>query len=455
MPFIDIFSKHDFASMHYVTNTAFNNVSSFDPKKPSLLILHPFLLDSSWLNNQFEDGRLYQFYNIIAFDRRSSGKSRCKASGSHDSWVDAADLAFCHHALHLPPCHILALESVAVNCALRFALLFPEKCLSLILCNVPSSLEAKWVNAAYHEILRNWCFADDLETLEQAQFEVAKFVIGNDRDMDLQDELIAYWQMEIPPTRRHRVLETFNVLLHRDCLEDETLASIKHPVLIVHGEKNDVYPLKHAQQLSSQLQNAEGGAILYSVKGGGAGLALVQSSVSITNQVLAKFLARQPYVGSVLRAPEVARDDRMRTALMRLADIMSDSAITRRDPLSPISFSCLTQDIVQTQTDLLTQYRSRENQAFSPLGVDGRPIRRYSAKQHDHWFFGGKGGLSVANTVITADRTPIKFDPDREKMSSLRGDYADDKYARKHSAGEITITKVTSTSIMSNTPNIR
>lgn len=97
MPFVDTCSKEDFASIHYVTNTAFNNVSSFSPEKPTLILLHPFLLDSSWLSNQFEDGRLYRFYNIIAFDRRSSGRSRCKASGSHDSWVDAADLAFCHH----------------------------------------------------------------------------------------------------------------------------------------------------------------------------------------------------------------------------------------------------------------------------------------------------------------------------------------------------------------------
>ena len=142
MPFVDISTKTDYASIHYMTNTPLSTVSGFDPDKPSIILLHPFLLDSSWLNSQFEDGRLYQHYNLIAFDRRSSGKSKCRPSGRHDSWVDAADLALCHHvcpsgtlinmpihlsvmqALQLPPCHILALECVAVHCALRFAILY-------------------------------------------------------------------------------------------------------------------------------------------------------------------------------------------------------------------------------------------------------------------------------------------------------------------------------------------
>lgn len=119
--------------------------------------------------------------------------------------------------------------------------------------------------------------------------------------------------------------------------------------------------------------------LLFFVIGGGGALGLVQSSVSVSNQVFAKFLARQPHMGSVLKVPEATRDECMKLALLRLADIMGNAAISRRSPLSPISFSCLPQEIVQTQTDLLTQYRKGENQAFSPLGPDGKPIRRYVA----------------------------------------------------------------------------
>jgi hypothetical protein len=87
-------------------------------------------------------------------------------------------------------------------------------------------------------------------------------------------------------------------------------------------------------------------------------------------------------MGSDLKVPEVSRDERMKTALLRLADIIGNAVISRRSPLSPISFSCLSQEIVQTQTDLLTQYRKGENEAFSPLGPDGKPIRRYTASRN-------------------------------------------------------------------------
>jgi hypothetical protein len=97
MPFVDIHSKLDYAAIFYTTNTPFRNVSSFDPEKPSVVILHPAFLDLSWVDLQLGDSRLDSNYNIIAFDSRSSGRSTCRLSGRHDNWVDAADLAFCFH----------------------------------------------------------------------------------------------------------------------------------------------------------------------------------------------------------------------------------------------------------------------------------------------------------------------------------------------------------------------
>lgn len=95
MPFVDLHSQDDFASIFYTTNTTFSNVSAFDPERPTIIVLHPLFLDSTWLDNQFGDPRLSGHYNVIAFDMRTCGRSRCRSSGRHDSWVDSADLAFC------------------------------------------------------------------------------------------------------------------------------------------------------------------------------------------------------------------------------------------------------------------------------------------------------------------------------------------------------------------------
>ena len=99
MPFVDLHSKADYAAIFYTTNTPFMNVTSFDPEKPSVVVLHPAFLDLSWVDLQFSDSRLDSNYNIIAFDSRSSGRSTCRLSGRHDNWVDAADLAFCFQVL--------------------------------------------------------------------------------------------------------------------------------------------------------------------------------------------------------------------------------------------------------------------------------------------------------------------------------------------------------------------
>lgn len=140
MPYVDLESSDDYASIFYTTNTQFGNVGGFDPAKSTIVMLHPTLLDSSWLDNQFGDPRLNGNYNLIAFDMRVCGKSSCRPSGRHDSWVEAADLAFCfqvrsyyhmlikllksRQTLHLPPCHILAIETLSVFCALRLVLLY-------------------------------------------------------------------------------------------------------------------------------------------------------------------------------------------------------------------------------------------------------------------------------------------------------------------------------------------
>ena len=96
MPFVDILSSGDYVSLWYITNSPYNNVGSFDSTKPTIILLHPLYLDSTWLITQFEDPRLDLNYNMIAFDIRACGQSMSRPSAVHDSWVEAADLARAH-----------------------------------------------------------------------------------------------------------------------------------------------------------------------------------------------------------------------------------------------------------------------------------------------------------------------------------------------------------------------
>lgn len=116
MPYVDIAQGNDFASLWYITNSPTGHVSSFDPDKSTVILLHPFFLDSTWLDTQFGDPRLNEDYNLIAFDQRAAGRTLSRPNGKQDSWTDAADLAFACHVRNecrvsfLPPPPVLLLS---------------------------------------------------------------------------------------------------------------------------------------------------------------------------------------------------------------------------------------------------------------------------------------------------------------------------------------------------------
>jgi hypothetical protein len=105
-------------------------------------------------------------------------------------------------------------------------------------------------------------------------------------------------------------------------------------------------------------------------------LTIIPGHASIANQVFAKFISRLPHKRSELTPPETPKRERMKKALTTLADIMGDSSIANRDPLSSLSFCCLSPEVVKRQTEKLARYRKRLDHVSSPLGPDGRPLRR-------------------------------------------------------------------------------
>jgi hypothetical protein len=147
-------------------------------------------------------------------------------------------------------------------------------------------------------------------------------------------------------------------------------------------------------------------------------LSIIPGHASIANQVFAKFISRLPHKRSEPPHPHTPKPERMKAALFALAKIMGDESIANRDPLSSLSFCCLSTDVVNSQMDTLAQFRKRLKNAFSPLGPDGRPLRRYiyprlchcwfqtsicsrySDRQTSHWFHGEKNGLSIAGKPL-------------------------------------------------------
>ncbi|KAI0676767.1 Alpha/Beta hydrolase protein [Trametes maxima] len=400
MPYVDLVSSDDYASIWYTTNAPCCTVSGFDPEKPTLVMLHPLFLDSSWLHPQLDDPRLNSNFNIITFDQRSTGKSLYKPSGKHDLWVTAAELAHCFHHLRLPPAHIFAPELFSFT-ALRFAALFPELTLSLTLCNVSPQTELKSIFEAFEELTHLWCYAEDLESFETACKELIN-CYAQDAHPDLVDELVAFWEVHYPPFRRTSVITNVNLVLNRTPMTPDELASIRCPVLIIQAERSPTHPMEYAQQLRQSLINVPNGAQLFNVKATHGYLSLLSSS--IVNQVLNKFLTRQPPSRSDLDPPAIPLADRMRMALAQLAEWREDASIADQDPLSPLSFSCVTDEVRKSQDELYAIYQDGVQTAFSPLAPDGRPLRKYSERKDEHWLESNADGFSYTNIKQFQDR---------------------------------------------------
>ncbi|CAL1702087.1 unnamed protein product [Somion occarium] len=425
MPFVDLVSKEDYASLWYYTNSPYNNVGDFKPERPTIVMLHPFIMDSTWCYPQLDDPRLNENYNIVILDTRLTGKSVCKFSGKYDLWVAAADIAHAFHHLRLPAAHIFASE-VFVLVALRLAILFPELCLSLTLCNVPPEEERKDVLNSLDDILSLWCHAQDLATFEHANRDLLEFAAGkrlgkagggspqnsiSDRnreayrdvlgslgsaerhlasahadklvEVELEDELVSFWQTTYPPFRRSYLMSFIQTFCHdRIPLTADELAQIEMPVMIMQAANNALYPVKYAEALRKKLVGVPNGAMLQLVHGRVGFITLVRSS--IVNQLFSKFLATLERPGPHDECAASSLKFTMSRALQRLSLLKKDPSMRQRDVLTPLSFSCCDDETAQKHIELVKSYAKGQRSAFSPLGADGRPIRKFSERK-DHW----------------------------------------------------------------------
>ncbi len=59
-----------------------------------------------------------------------------------------------------------------------------------------------------------------------------------------------------------------------------------------------------------------------------------------------------------------------------LSELADDPSIAQRDPLSPMSFSRISLAVQGLQVENYTAAARGAKKAFSPLGSDGRPMRK-------------------------------------------------------------------------------
>ena len=154
----------------------------------------------------------------------------------------------------------------------------------------------------------------------------------------------------------------------------------------------------------------------------------------------------------------------MGAALDKLSELMGDSTIATRNPMSSLSFSCLSPEVIQSQKESVDFYGRDQWKALCPLGPNGRPIRklvhefldnfyhlslllrhRYSEKKDGHWFQGELDGNSYAglSQVLTQHRGPLEPEQISPALASepITADAAEEGRLRRTEFNSTTVEK--------------
>jgi hypothetical protein len=110
--------------------------------------------------------------------------------------------------------------------------------------------------------------------------------------------------------------------------------------------------------------------------GGQGYISVVPTTASVCNRVFFQFISRLPEARSELRPPRDPLEVYVSRGLEILAELAGDPSIADRDPLSPMSFSRLSVAVQRLQAENYMAAAKEARKGFSPLGSDGRPMRK-------------------------------------------------------------------------------
>ena len=227
---------------------AYRSSHTIDKSIPTIVMFHPFLMDSRLYDGQFEDVR-YATYNLIAIDEHGHGGTMGRET-DFTFWDTASDALKLLTKLGIDRFYVLG-TSQGGFIALRMALLEPERIQGLILMGTSPYAESLHNKTIFRALRDKWC-ATEVPS-EAALLAKAASFGGPDRIGQQAFEKVKQLWLE-----RHLGPEGYNpalnCLLNRDGIEDR-LEEIKVPVLVLHGTDDQAYPVANVSNWVAKLSN--------------------------------------------------------------------------------------------------------------------------------------------------------------------------------------------------------
>ncbi|KAF8312004.1 hypothetical protein DL93DRAFT_1358718 [Clavulina sp. PMI_390] len=381
MPYVDLPQSE--VQLWWISNIPGDDLAQLRAKpKPLVILLHPAFLTSEWRKPQLTDPTLNESCYMIALDGPNNGRSKCSHYISHnyptqhDTWSEAAMLALFAHALNLPPFHIFAEMTVASDAAEKFAILFPQQCLSLTLLIVFMPLNNPELQKAYMDTASVMVNAEDFESLEEAHHPFSISEDDLDRFMEIAQNHHTSGHTSNP------VLATCIALALRQPATPEEYARLTQPTLLMQGDNSPVVPTWLSEQHAAELVNSP--TRIEPIQGACAVFGGMDYWAPTVNRLFAGFLASQPFSrdGSVRCTIDTAD---LRRALELVATWEKNPSISNKDPMSMWSYCRLSPAAVeQIKTRFIPTFTQDPNRKpFDP--PEGQPRRKYSERYNETW----------------------------------------------------------------------
>ncbi|SCV72436.1 BQ2448_3973 [Microbotryum intermedium] len=427
---------------------------AFDPTKPVLVVISPIVSLSASAIPQIQDGQIRSSFNIVSIDPRSHGRSRGAIKSTYDRWTAAADVACVMEALQLPPSHVYAPSSPCFQIALNLAIFFPEL-ISRASCPIRHEIKVAHGFDFYPQVLslsfaavtglyalpkslpqtlnleQSWQCPLDSEEFEEALGGLgqsfAPLTLEYGRGASGQEDHNLFSGYDGPEmvqivdktmgviSRRYnqyKAVRTFEV-----CRENQYTpqpsplgpASVRVPVLIMHGTKDLTSSVEEANEVRQALTQAQ--VEFHEIEGGPNMIFLTHAAETTT--LLRSFLTRHTssvygtdFVVTASSPPATVNYDR---ALLRAAKLSNNSLIKRREPRIPDSFSLVSVTVKDESTRQIDRLQKRAGvlRFVIPGMDDPEPWEaNYAQKRPWRWsqrhvYTGPAGGVrtSVASEI--------------------------------------------------------
>ncbi|KAI5477546.1 hypothetical protein MNV49_006134 [Pseudohyphozyma bogoriensis] len=301
MPFLDLPKQN--MRLHYVVNTlkaqSDAELHTINPDKKILVLIHASGSTVDHFAAQFADARLTSKYNLVAFDAPLHGKS----GGDERAKLTLEDSANCI----LEGISLLQIQSYGVvgegfhgcNIATWLALKSPEMVTAVVLASpcpliepedVQFELNDEWLpEAVKHKDGKG----DGSGTIPEEQMQVvADYYFGRmKRAEDRREKFLAHFQARYGTGCSSHDISLIVNWFKREPIPASLLASVKAPVLILHGgDDNGASSLSAAEGWKNSFKSSRGGADLRVIAG--APHFLSYTDYSIADRFILQFMER-------------------------------------------------------------------------------------------------------------------------------------------------------------------